>query len=206
MKHIIILLSLFLLSIPLTGICQDKGLPPEWNFDKKDEIKNWGSMNQLAPLEIASVKDNDGQTRTILKTKSTGTDPYVFPDGGWNGFIPDVEPFDGKKYSIIYLGVRVNVANAWQIYYVTDQDAAYSERQQQTFQVNAVDNFQDIQFKMETGGWKEELIKGFRLDPGTAAGIEAEIDYISLRGVPGGPKALIDDGKLAVTWGKIRQF
>jgi hypothetical protein len=207
MKIGVLLFTLILLSIPMIGICQDAKLPPEWTFDKKDEIKNWGGLNQLKPLEISTVKDNKGQNRTIVLTVSTGTDPYVFPDGDWNGFIPDVEPFEGKDYNIIYIGVRVNVSSSWQIYYVTDQDAAYTERQQQTFPVNVADDFQDIQFKMETGGWKEEeIIKGFRLDPGTISGVEAEIDYISLRGVPGGAtKAVNYNEKLATTWSAIKR-
>lgn len=207
MRKIMLMIFLCLLSLPITGICQDVKLPPEWTFDKKDDIKNWGAANQLAPLEIADVKDKKGNMRSIVRTVSLGTDPYIFPDGNWQGFIAGIEPFDGGKYNTIYIGVRVNQSSAWQIYYVTEDDGQYSERQRQNFQVNKTDDFQDLEFKMETGGWKEKTITGFRLDPGTAAGIEAEIDYLSLRSIPGGvvPKAVEYNGKLAVRWGAIKE-
>ena len=62
----------------------------------------------------------------------------------------------------------------------------YAEAQRQNFQVNASDDFQDLEFVMERGGWQERTITGFRLDPGTIGGVEAEIDYLSLRGIPEG--------------------
>lgn len=206
MKITIVMVLICLLSIPIAGICQDI-LPPEWTFDKKEEINNWGSMNQLNPLVIDEVRDKAGNKRTVLKTLSLGSDPYVFPDGGWQGFIADIEEFDGGKYDTIYIGVRVNVSSLWQIYYITDEDGQYSERQRQNFQVDAIDDFQDLEFNMEEGGWKKEKIRGFRLDPGTIAGVEAEIDYLSLRGVPSGvaPKAIDYKGKLALTWGAVKR-
>ena len=204
-----LVLSFFAISL-LFGFstkCMCQLLPPEWVFDKKDEIANWGGINQLAPLEIGTVTDEKGAKRTVLKTKSTGVDPYVFPDGGWAGFIPDIEPFSGAKYGTIYIGVRVNMANAWQIYYYTKEDPTYSENQRQNFQVDAIDVFKDLEFKMTEGGWKDKTIKGFRLDPGTAAGVEAEIDYISLRGLPEGIKKVAVDrnDKLATTWGNLKK-
>ena len=208
MKTVIILTLTFLFALSVTFVCMAVDLPPEWLFDDQDDIKNWGAMNQLAPLKIKAVKDEKGNTRTVLITESTGGDPFVFPDGGWQGFNNAVQqPFDGKKYSIFYMGVRVNVAGAWQIYYVTEDDATYSERQRQNIQVDSVDVFKDFEFKMQEGGWNQKTITGFRLDPGTVAGVIAEIDYISLRGIPEDlkPKAVNQSGKLAVSWGEIKK-
>lgn len=201
---VIILSCLFYTS--MIALCQEKGLPPEWVFDNKDEIKNWGGLNNLQPLALETTKNKKGEKVTVLKTVSTGVDPYVFPDGNWQGFIPGTwEPFSGKEYPIIYIGVRVNVTDTWQIYYITDQDGAYSERQRQNFLVNTSDDFVDLQFKMTEGGWQEEEIRGFRLDPGISAGVEAEIDYISLRGVPGKAKSVVQyKEKLTTTWGKMK--
>ncbi|MBM3212011.1 hypothetical protein FJZ33_07320 [Candidatus Poribacteria bacterium] len=207
MKLRAILILICLLAFYVNLICSAAEEAPEWLFDNQDEIKNWGGMNQMAPLKLDKVKDQKGDTRTVLITESLGGDPYVFPDGGWGGFNPALrKPFDGKKYNTIYMGARVNVASAWQIYFVTDEDGAYSERQVQNFQVNAVDVFEDYQFKMTNGGWTQEQIMGFRLDPGTVAGVKAEIDYLSLRGIPAGvkPKSVDNSGKLAVTWGKVK--
>ena len=207
MKSIIIVALLCLFSAPVIVLCQNKDLPPEWVFDNKDEIKNWGSANQLQPLAIDTAKNKKGDKVTITKTVSLGTDPYIFPDGGWAGFLAGVQqPFDGKKYPIIYIGVRVNVTSTWQIYYYTDQDSAYSERQVQNFPVDASDDFVDLKFNMSTGGWQEEEIRGFRIDPGTFAGVEAEVDYVSFRGVPGGmTKAVESKRKLAITWGEMKK-
>jgi len=194
-----------LLGFSITGICQDN-LPPEWIFDDDEEIVHWSGMNQLAPLELDTVNDKKGEKRNVLLTVSTGADPYVYPDGAGNGFIGDIEPFSGEDYGIIYIGVRVNVSNAWQIYYITGDDGTYSERQRQNFQVNATGDFEDLEFEMTEGGWQEKTITGFRLDPGTIAGIEAEIDYISLRGLPEGMLKAVDKvGKLAGTWGSLKK-
>jgi len=198
---------LCLLCLSTSGICQDEEpLAPEWLFDDEEEIANWGAPNQLMPLEFDEVKDKKDNIRTILLIVSTGSDPYIFPGGDWNGFVPDIGSFDGGEYDTIYVGIRVNVSCTWQIYYITEDDMAYAEAQRQDFQINASDNFEDLEFVMERGGWQDRVVKGFRLDPGTVAGVEAEIDYLSLRGIPEDlvPKALESGGKLAVTWGTIK--
>jgi hypothetical protein len=196
----------FLFGLLTLSVCQGQQLPPEWIFDDEDDIMNWGGMNQLLPLELDEVKDKKGETRTILRTVSTGSDPYVFPDGGWNGFIGDIDPFDGGEYDTIYIGVRANVTSSWQIYYISDEDGTYTEAQRQNFPVSESDDFEDLEFVMVEGGWQDRMITGFRLDPGTLAGVEAEIDYLSLRGIPEdvAPKAVEYTRKLAVTWGDIR--
>jgi hypothetical protein len=207
MKYLFTLLSVCLFfGLTINGICQDDELPPEWLFDDDEDIQKWGGANQLQPLELDEVKDKKGETRTIVTTISTGGDPYIFPDGGWGGFVPDVLPFDGGEYTTIYIGVRANVSSQWQIYYITEEDGTYAEAQRQNFQVDASDDCQDLEFVMERGGWQERTITGFRLDPGTVAGVEAEIDYLSLRGIP---EELVDqavnyNGKLVATWGSIK--
>jgi len=198
MKIIVIITLSCLLGLATVGLCQDEELPPEWLFDDEDEIAGWRGFNNLLPLELDEVKDKSGEDRTVLLTVSTGGDPYVY--------LNMTIPFDGGEYTTIYIGVRANVTNNWQIYYITDQDGAYSERQRQNFSVAASDDFLDLEFVMDFGGWQDEMVTEFRLDPGTAAGIEAEIDYISLRGIPEGlDKAVEYNGKLAVTWGTIKR-
>lgn len=206
MKRFILIASLCIFCIPMIVFCQDENLPPEWFFDDKDEIANWGGINQLKPLEVDTVKNKDGKNVTILRTVSTGSDPYVFPGGGWTGFVADIGEFDGGKYPIIYIGVKVNVSNQWQIYYYTKEDPSYSENQRQNFQVDASDDFLDLEFEMTQGGWQDRTIRGFRLDPGTMAGVEAEIDYLSFLGPASGkPKAVEYKSKLAITWGEVKQ-
>ena len=134
------LLVLLCLVAQTIGICQDEELPLEWTFDDEDSIKKWASANQLM-LEYDEVEDKEGKERTVLITTSTGSDPYVYPDR--DGFVQ----FDGGKYDTIYIGVRVNKSSTWQIYYITTEDAQYSERQRQNFQVNASDDFQNLDLK-----------------------------------------------------------
>ena len=207
MKGTIAITLLLLFVFPAAVMCQDEELPPEWTFDDEDEILTWGGMNQLAPLEVDDVKDQKGNLRSILRTESLGGDPYVFPGGAWGGFVPDILPFDGGEYDTIYIGVRANVSSQWQIYYISKEDGGYAEAQRQNFQVNASDKFEDLEFVMERGGWQERTITGFRIDPGTVAGVIAEIDYVSLRGIPddGTPKAVDYNGGLAITWGGIKR-
>jgi hypothetical protein len=198
MKNFIVIALLCLFCTPVIVLCQDPNLPPEWVFDDKDEIKTWGAVNQLQPLVVETVKNKNGDKVTIVKTVSIGTDPHVY--------LGVIEPFDGKKYPTIYIGVRANVASTWQIYYATKEDPGYSEAQRQNFQVDASDDFLDLQFKMTEGGWQSKTITGFRFDPGTIAGVEAEIDYLSLRGVASGkPKAVEYKSKLAITWASIKR-
>lgn len=205
MRFIMVFLSICLLGLASIGICQDEELPPEWLFDDDEDIQKWSGANQLQPLELDEVKDKKGEIRTIVRLISTGTDPYIFPDGNWQGFVGDTLPFDGGEYPIIYIGVRANVTATWQIYYISEDDGAYAELQRQNFEVSASDDFLDLEFEMERGGWQDRIITGFRLDPGTVAGVESEIDYLSLRGIPEGIDQAVEySEKLATTWGSIK--
>ena len=99
------------------------------------------------------------------------------------------------------------MTSAWHIYYISDEDGTFTEAQHQNFDVSASDDFEDLEFVMVEGGWQDRMITGFRIDPGNLAGVEAEIDYLSLIGIPEGvnPKALEYIGKLAVTWGDMKR-
>ena len=199
-------LAVLLVLLPILASAQEVE-PPEWLFDGQDaeeELETWIDVNQLQSLEIDEVKDATGEQRSVLLTESIGNDPYMFPGGGWN--VASYEPFDGGEYSIIYIGVRANVAATWQVYYVTEEDGAWGEVQRQNFEVGATPDFQDLEWELERGGWQDHSVTHFRIDPGTIAGVEAEIDYISLRGLPeGNVKAVSVLDKLTTTWGQLRE-
>ncbi|MFQ6039834.1 MAG: hypothetical protein ACE5PV_03175 [Candidatus Poribacteria bacterium] len=163
--------------------------PPEWTFDDPAEIEGWGALNQV------NLTVEDG----VLKTVSLGGDPYFFPGGDWN--TRDWEPFSGKDFFTIYLSVKVNKTDTWQVYYVTEEETGWAETQRQNFEVEATDDFVDLEFVMERGGWQERTVTGFRIDPGVSEGVEAEIDYISLKGAP---TAVETNGKIATSWGKLK--
>ena len=69
----------------------------------------------------------------LLKTESTGGDPYP---GGSAGEV-DWEPFDGAVYSTIYMSLKINVAGAWQVCYITEDDDAWSEARHWNFEIEA---------------------------------------------------------------------
>jgi hypothetical protein len=169
--------------------------PPEWTFDDPAEVEGWSAINQT------DLTVEDG----MLKTVSLGGDPYLFPGGEWN--TRDWEPFSGKEFPTIYLRVKANETNTWQVYYSTEEEAAWSENQRQNFDVEATGDFVDVEVVMERGGWQERTVIGFRIDPGTSEGIEAEIDYISLKGHPAPPgklTAVETNGKITTSWGQLK--
>jgi len=165
--------------------------PPEWTFDDPAEIEGWTAINQT------DLTVEDG----VLKTVSLGADPYFFPGGEWN--TRDWEPFSGGEATTIYLRVKVNTTNAWQVYYVTEEETGWAETQRQNFDVEATGDFVALEVVMERGGWQERTVTGFRIDPGTVEGIEAEIDYISLIGVPK-TTSVEANAKIATSWGQLK--
>ena len=198
-------LALAIMAASATLAYGQDGLVPQWLFDgpdAEDELVDWGAQNQLLPLELDEVKDGAGETRGVLLTESTGGDPYMFPGANWN--VANYEPFPGDTYNILSMSLLVNQANTWQVYYVVVGDLAWGEVMRQNFDVPAGDDFQDIEVELERGGWQDGDVKIFRIDPGTAAGVVAEIDYISFTGPPEGVKAVDPQAKLATQWGRFR--
>lgn len=181
---------------------------PQWTFEEPDaeaELKNWINLHQLEPLQIETVKDQKGIERKVLITKSLGNDPYMFPGGGWNAV--NYEPFSGKEYPVLYLGVRVNRPDRWQVYWISKEDTHWSEAQHQDFMVEAVDEFKDLAVEITAGGWQSKTILRFRLDPGTSPGVIAEIDYISFNGPipPGGVYPVRLKSSLPLLWGELKR-
>jgi len=185
MKQFVIAISLSLF-LTLSGSVM---AAPTWSFDDPEEIVAWEALNQME----YSVEDG------IFKTQSTGADPYFFPGGGWD--LADWDPFSGAEYPAIYMRLKVNMTNDWQIYYITEENDAWGEEQRQNFTVEAADGFTDVVFLMEAGGWQEHTVTHFRMDPGTIEGVIAEIDYMSLEG----PLAPVErTGKLVTLWGALK--
>ena len=164
---------------------------PEWTFDDQAEIDGWSGMNQVE----LTVENG------ALKTVSLGGDPYFYPGG--SGGARDWEPFSGADSPTIYLSVKVNTTNTWQVYYSTEEETGWSENQRQNFEVEATGDFVKLEVVMERGGWQERTVIGFRIDSGTAEAIEAEIDYISLIGPPTAVEA---KGKTATSWGQLKKM
>ncbi|MFC1717440.1 hypothetical protein ACFL6S_27515 [Candidatus Poribacteria bacterium] len=85
-------------------------------------------------------------------------------------------------------------------YYVTEDDAQWSERQVKRWE-NLAPTGEMGEFEFEMG-W-QGIIIGLRMDFSDIAGIE--IDYLSFVGHPGKPKAVEPIQKLITKWAKIKE-
>jgi hypothetical protein len=166
---------------------------PSWTFNDAADIQGWAAINQT------TLKVENG----VLKVgPSTGPDPYFFPGGEWNKV--SWEPFSGKEFNTLYVRLKASPAGTWQLYYVTVENGAWGEDQRQNYDVpDTGGQFLDAQVMIERGGWQERTVKGFRIDPGTAAGVSAEIDYLGFE-----PMLVATSveprGRLATSWARLK--
>ena len=192
----VVFVLIFVLCSPLTAsVRRDTGLP-EWTFDDVADLADWRDCHNLSPASnIVKVKSTNGVERNVLRLRTTGDNPYIYPGGS----VPNWESFSGDEHKIIYIGVRVKRSDTWQIDYVTGKSGSYEDAQSRKFLVNATPDFVDLEFDMQ---W-ESTIRSFRIHPGTNMNKVTEIDYLSLQG----PVAVTKPPrKLATTWGRIKDL
>jgi hypothetical protein len=208
-KTLSISFLLFLASLCLASITAKAAdvEPPEWVFAEEgmeDEVERWGLTQVI--VKIDEVEDSQGNERTVLITTPTDDDPMLYPV---------FEPFEGKGYDVLYLGVRLEKPSHWEFYYTTPMAPDLGPNRV-NFDIDSSPDFQDLEVKIATPAWIESEIDRIRLDPGDfregrALGkvgekIPAEITYISFRGKPEMvvPKAVSVRAKLATAWGAIK--
>lgn len=196
MKFIFVLVLTFALCFPgLVMARRDTG-PPEWAFDDIAELSDWKDYHDIShETLITKVKDSNGVERNVLRIVSTGQNPYIYPGGS----VPSWEPFSGYENNTIYLGVRVQESDIWQVDYITSKSNSYDDSYSQKFKVDARQDFVDIQFRMN---W-ESMVRGFRIHLGTSSDKLIEIDYVSLRGAVIVTKT---PRRLATTWGRMKDL
>jgi hypothetical protein len=171
---------------------------PEWLFEDKGNFEGWGNQNSLS---LISVKGG------VLTMETTGTDPYVFCGMGNVGLVWAAQPaylnVDGKEHPVLYARMALSTNNnKVAFYYVTEDDAQWSERQVKRWENLApTGEMEEFEFEMD---WEGTII-GIRMDFSDVAGIEIEIDYLSFVGHPGKQKAVQPVDKLATTWSGIRR-
>lgn len=170
---------------------------PEWLFEDKGNFEGWGN-----PTAINLVEVNDG----VLRMQTTGNDPYVFCGMVGNAALvwaaqPPYLNVDGKEHPTLYARMSLSTNNnKVAFYYVTDDDAQWSERQVKRWENLApTGEMEEFEFEME---W-EGTITGLRMDFSDVAGIE--IDYLSFVGHPGLPQDVQPIDKLATTWSAIKK-
>jgi len=197
MKILVVSVLVFVLCSPMTVIARRDTGPPEWTFDDVADLADWRDYHNLVIPDsaITKVKDSKGINRNVLIIESTGDNPYIYPGGS----VPSWEPFNGYDHRIIYIGVKVEESDIWQIDYITSSNPEYNKEQSRKFRVEAKPYFADLEFEMQ---W-EGVIKGFRIHPGTTKNKVTEIDYVSLRG----PVVVTQTPRrLATTWGRIKDL
>lgn len=196
MKIFIISVLVCILCFPLAAIARRDTGPPEWTFDDVAELDDWNEYHNLAPASIITkVQDSRGTERTVFSIASMGDNPYIYPGGQ----IPSWEPFSGYDHGVIYIGLRVSESDMWRIDYVTGRSDDFSEASSRQFKIDATKDFVDLELDMQ---W-ENMIRGFRIHPGTNKNKFSEIDYVSLRGPVTVTQAR---KKLATTWGRVKDL
>jgi hypothetical protein len=171
---------------------------PEWLFEDNGNFEGWGNQNSLS---LISVKGG------VLTMETTGTDPYVFCGMGNVGLVWAAQPaylnVDAKEHPVLYARMALSTNNnKVAFYYVTENDAQWSERQVMRWENLApTGEMEEFEFEMD---WEGTII-GIRMDFSDVAGIEIEIDYLSFVGHPGKPEAVQPVDKLATTWSGIRR-
>lgn len=196
MKRLIAVIMVIVFCLPVLAMARRDTGPPEWTFDNVTDISDWKDTHDLAPITtIAKVKDANGSDRNVLRITLTGENPYVYPGGS----VANWEPFSGYEHGSIYIGLRLEKSDTWQVDYVNTPNTEYNEKQSRKFNIIATNDFADIRLDMQ---W-EGLIKGIRIHFGSTKNKTIEIDYLSLQGPV---KASQQTRKLATTWGKVKDL
>jgi hypothetical protein len=195
MRRSILCALIFTFCLPMAVMARRDTGPPEWTFDNMADMADWQDSHNLDPVSIVKVKDSKGIERNVLRIVSRGDNPYIYPGGS----VPSWEPFGGYDHDTIYIGVKIDESDIWQVDYITSRNGEYNEEQSQKFKVEAKSDFADLEFRMHWDG----MIRGFRIHPGTTKNKVSEIDYVSLRSpvvVTQSPR------RLATTWGRIKDL
>ncbi len=196
MKRFIAFAIAFAFCFPMLAFARRDTGPPEWTFDNVADLSDWRDTHDIVPIAaIAKVRDGNGGERTVLQIISTGENPYVYPGGS----VANWEPFSGYEHTAIYLGIRLEKSDLWQVDYINSPNTLYDEGRSRKFNIKSSDDFVDLKLDMQWDG----LIRGFRIHFGSSKNKTIEIDYLSLQGPV---KTSQQRRKLATTWGKVKDL
>jgi hypothetical protein len=196
MKRLIVFVIAIMFCSPVIASARRDVGPPEWTFDNVADLSDWRDAHDIEPISvITKIKDANGDERSVLRIIPTGDDPYVYPGGS----VANWEPFSGYEHSIIYIGVRLEKSDVWQVDYINSPNTEYDARRSKKFNISSNKDFVDLKLDMQ---W-EGLIKGLRIHLGTSKNKTIEIDYLSLQGPV---RVSQQSRKLATTWGKVKDL
>lgn len=142
----------------------------DWRFDRDGDAEGWAETHDLAPFQVS------GGT---LRTRSTGGDPYMTS--------PLIRA-EANRYPFVSLRMKVKIPPGGvpdgQIFWTREDDPYTSEQKSMHFPLIPDGEFHIYNVKVADSPEWRGTITQIRLDPGSGAGIEVEIDWIKLSEKP----------------------
>jgi hypothetical protein len=136
-------------------------LATELRFEFVQDAEGWEALNDLAPLQV-----RDG----TLRLRSTGGDPYM---------TRLLCRFDGDKVQRIRIRLRGAGNRGAQFYWTTLSSPGFDEAKVIYFELPLDGEWREVVIPVgEHPLWRAQTITAIRLDPGSAAETQVEIDWI----------------------------
>jgi len=133
----------------------------ELRFEFEEDTEGWEPANDLEPLQVR---------RGSLLARSTGSDPYM---------VRPLCRLDGDSIRYIRIRLRGTGNRGAQFYWTTLSSPGFDESKVIRFELPLDGEWQEVVLPVgEHPLWRGQTITGIRLDPGSAANTEVEIEWI----------------------------
>ena len=130
-------------------------------FEFEEDTEGWEAANDLEPLQVRHGS---------LLTRSTGGDPYM---------VRPLCRLDGDTIRSIRIRLRGTGGRGGQFYWTTLRSPGFDESKVIQFELPLDGEWHEVVLPVgEHPLWRGQTITGIRLDPGSAANTEVEIDWI----------------------------
>jgi hypothetical protein len=133
----------------------------ELRFEFEEDNEGWEPANDLEPLQVR---------RGSLLARSTGSDPYM---------VRPLCRLDGDSIRYIRIRLRGTGNRGAQFYWTTLSSPGFDESKVIRFELPLDGEWHKVVLPVgEHPLWRGQTITGIRLDPGSAANTEVEIEWI----------------------------
>jgi hypothetical protein len=133
----------------------------ELRFEFEEDTEGWEPANDLEPLQVR---------RGSLLARSTGSDPYM---------VRPLCRLDGDSIRYIRIRLRGTGNRGAQFYWTTLSSPGFDESKVIRFELPLDGEWREVVLPVgEHPLWRGQTITGIRLDPGSAANTEVEIEWI----------------------------